>query len=98
MRIRSLIPATLFVLVLLSALPAAAQVLAPATIETVEAASRLTKGDAADLAAARRMLEDGLDALAPFAHADRYVLAAAAASVARLAGDFERSQVLFATA
>ncbi len=98
MRIRSLIPAALFVVVLLSALPAAAQVLAPSTTETVEAASRLTKGDAADLAAARRMLEDGLDALAPFAHADRYVLAAAAASVARLAGDFERSQVLFATA
>lgn len=98
MRIRSLISALLLVVAALCALPAAAQVLAPATTKAVETASRLMKGDAADLAAAQKLLEDGLGALGPTAHADRYVLAASAASVARLAGDFERAQKLFATA
>ena len=98
MRIRSLISAALLVVAALSAPPAAAQALAPTTTNAVEAASRLMEGDAADLAAALKLLEDGLGALGPAAHADRYVLAASAASVARLAENLERSQKLFATA
>ncbi|MVA98981.1 CHAT domain-containing protein [Nitratireductor sp. CAU 1489] len=98
MRIRFLVSAALFLLAASWPLPAAAQAVTPATMEVVEAASRLIKGGKADVDAALQLLENRLAKLASAAHADRYVLAASAASVARLAGDFERSQALFATA
>ncbi|WP_246730363.1 CHAT domain-containing protein [Nitratireductor mangrovi] len=75
-----------------------AQSVAPATVEAITQARDLAQGTEADVDRALRLLDQARSALDEADHVNRYVLAASAASIARIKGRLARAGDLFATA